>query len=92
MSFFLFPFSARRCASDRDFSLTGDGLKFVPGGLRTFLERFSMQETGAALPQVIDDCHELLKWLISLPDKLFIPDTCACPKNKSVRKATARSL
>ncbi len=28
-----------------------------------------MQPTGANLPQVIDDCHELLKWLIPLLDK-----------------------
>ena len=28
-----------------------------------------MRPTDTTLPQVIDDCHELLKWLIPLPDK-----------------------
>ena len=28
-----------------------------------------MQPTETALPRVIDDCHELLKWLIPLLDK-----------------------
>ena len=28
-----------------------------------------MQTTDTNLPQVIDDCHELLKWLIPLLDK-----------------------
>lgn len=28
-----------------------------------------MQPTNANLPRVIDDCHELLKWLIPLLDK-----------------------
>ena len=28
-----------------------------------------MQTTDTTLPQVIDDCHELLKWLIPLLDQ-----------------------
>ena len=28
-----------------------------------------MQTTDKTLPQVIDDCHELLKWLIPLLDQ-----------------------
>ena len=28
-----------------------------------------MQPTNTSLPQVIDDCHELLKWLIPVLDK-----------------------